>query len=1722
MIPPRFRCAVAFLSSFALSVAEPVVFIPATLDHIRMSNGAPMPDDLSAIGWKWHPNKLGSGSLVSADSPHVLMLSVDQLEADLTYEVFGYFIADAQTEDDTASPGHGAVQFGLTLASLHPFDGIRLADLVSKEPWVVTPNYETGKQFGYEAAVEADYPLPGLKQTFGSEVIRARLGISRAGEDGTLPVFFDRYSSFHSSGRASVLGVAVRPVLEVEKMDPIGKPGTRLHRAIRSGDSVTFQREIEAGADVNAVDEENLTPLFYAAASGDASLVKKLLELGAKPELNAQSVSPLVAAAADSEITRILLEAGAKVPLAPAMDKGRLAHEIDPWLLHPVIAAIRAGSVPVLKQLLAANPAITMQDIARGWERINISLARSMHNRSFVRSSMIRQNWDMAAYLIDSGFPIMKGEFASSANPDAVTLAHAVMAGKEAVPVFEALLRRGAPPVVGTSNDIYHRDALTTAAWLGDTDLVRRFLPFAKEVSTHYPGWLLEHALYSENEEVIDMVRNRFPDATVKRWEAPTENEDVLEEQSVRFFLPRTSPPPLEKGEKAAGKHVLAVIAAPEASAAGDTLTAFASSMDGWQVVERDKIEAALLEDNFSKPWLDGEHRLANLGDRLTADCLIVVSALRNGKQIIHRFEVVEVSTGLEIHREHFKDGAFVDQKEIAGLLTRATLAMDAACRNKRHQAITMLTFTAQGLKDPLAMSRILSAAVRHDVDATPGLISLSRAQSSRLMEERALVGKNSVWGAAHMIEGTVSSQGGSDIQVTLRLETYKDGKTTKIDVTASGDLSSIPETTSTAWQKLMTAMGQVITTPLEKPDAPDQALHEGRRLMREAEWLHSLGSRPVNYLPLIDSAIALGVPTRETIIVHLDGYYRHFWPPAIDHNGKPVTQIQNIGEVLSRMPASLQTSDRLVNLLPTARQFLDQTSWYLDREGTTAFDPHIDQWNTYGTYKSNEIWYAIQALSNIRTLIFRNQLTKEQREEFDAFTSDLDALTLRYFSLLKTVAEPDFLRYYIQYADFRLFERNPVLTESLVDMAATGGALAILMQVSPHTDPDTGAETRNVESLMRIRKRMAKMMVERIGEDSSIPLKLAKADLECFLAEQAQRPLAVRRLAELTAEARSHTVPTRQVSGSYLLSQIILNSSTTSLLFDSFNNVTALDHDGCLLPSSLFATKYTPDLQIRFNTYHKTFHILSQCAAWRQPDTNPDIDVFRQRIGGYFSWELSRLKTEAPSLKPINGVPSQSGKTSQDGPPGFFAPTKTTSELLKSNSLVSLFYGAGKKAVKSEKPIRPHENKPAQKSFTATLFADLRTDESPGNMVWPLVDNSNPDILWTFYFPSSGDGIHVNVAGGSGLQIRERDCKAPWLLGIDCRTGVITKKINLHTAVGEAYGLDLANRKCAIWEMAFDQTRSRILTNVGWHDENYASNKMGSVIIDKESGKAHPLPRNPEMLEGEGSVLFDIWDNRVGVVGIGEHFFYLDKAGDWTGGAIKGVRSDGLAIFEVSPDLTVKPLTVIGRKPELTPFDSADRSPFHITQHDNQLRVVHEATIAQFDPTSRAWSIISGNSSKKPTKADVTSIADARYWEFLQSIHKLRVNGRSTGWFAVGWNHRPGHLPLASREKGIHQFRISAVIPDDFLTTAYAIDVSDSGNPAKPNERRTLFKDHSRSKNYNMVVLAQTESDLIFGIQTSDSYEWNRPSRNAAHLPFLWKIPKKVLLDAVGENRNP
>ncbi|CAM9927859.1 unnamed protein product, partial [Phaeothamnion confervicola] len=78
-----------------------------------------------------------------------------------------------------------------------------------------------------------------------------------------------------------------------EDLEAMSEPGVRLITAASDGDKKAVRRWIDAGADVNARDWDNLTPLIAAASAGHLDIVKTLLGKGA--DVNAKDKDDITA-----------------------------------------------------------------------------------------------------------------------------------------------------------------------------------------------------------------------------------------------------------------------------------------------------------------------------------------------------------------------------------------------------------------------------------------------------------------------------------------------------------------------------------------------------------------------------------------------------------------------------------------------------------------------------------------------------------------------------------------------------------------------------------------------------------------------------------------------------------------------------------------------------------------------------------------------------------------------------------------------------------------------------------------------------------------------------------------------------------------------------------------------------------------------------------------------------------------------------------------------------------------------------------------------------------------------------------------------------------------------------------------------------------------------------------------------------------------------------------
>ncbi len=1507
-------------------------FIPVKPEKLRKADGAVLKDGPAAAGWRWLPNQGNDGLLeaVPGEESAILMMWVDGLVPGAQYEVHGGFWVDLVGEE-AGDRVHGAAQFGVAMAEMHPFDGAE----VSNERWLVVPGSKVGASYGHQVVLADKL----TEETVGMRVEHdagwlacATVGLAKADRDGKLPVFFADYRGFSETGSALIDGVWVRRADDMTAPLAGWQPKTSLHRALRAGDAITFERVLESGADVNALDEDGLTPLFYAVAASELAIVHKLMSAGASAEVEGQSLSPLVASASISsvELTRLLLDAGAIVTTMPPEDSGALAINQDPRYIHPVMVAVRAGSVPVLKLLLDHAPQLDLQQLVTIPE--NHKARSRSYNTIFhvnlTRQAMDRGHWEMAALLLENGYvdpnrrePINRGEMQ-------MELANVVLrSGPESMPLVETMLKLGYPPVqsVDSKQKVkadWIMDALSAAVYTGRVDLVRRFLPLVDGQRLDYLGMLGELAVSGGDTAVITMLTERYPDAMPGPLApAPVSGDkDVVEAVPPRLFLPRTSPPVNPPPGEQRGSHTMAVISSPEASGPASSLVATASKLAGWKVVDREVVEAALQESKWSKPWQDGEYELAELGDQLAADCLVIVSRTQVHKLEVYRFELVEVSTGLEVHREHFRSDSFEPEADLAAFAMRAAAALDAAAENHRHQAVTLLTFPVNGqLADSLALSQIMRAAVRREVDSTPGFITMSRAQSARLVEEQALVGQNTVWAASHLIEGGISPTGNNGVRVELRLDTIRDGKSSRTDVAAEGGVDELAVLVGKLWQQLLEKAGAV---PQEtSPEyVQSSAKREAGRLLREAQWLLSLKGNPDEIQPMVEAAFALGAPMEKVIPLHLDVLCRKVdaFIPSWDafDMGRPRLKLDGLYEEMRLLPVTLATSDAYVAQLPLARRLLHQASWYLSRHGKSYLDQDDGS-------SGKKIWQVIQMLTYMRAAVVESRLDAAGRDSFAVFADELDGLVGRYFAVLSEIEHPPEFLYQMDHMDEKVLSRNPALVANLADLATTSAPLRSLMGYVKWRE-DRGYAL------------LARKIIERIGNDPSPYLQYKKADLECLLAGTHEAAAAVRRLVEAAIKLNQCKKQDFGQIQYWPVSRDVVDDHSTSYFFHRFWPKLYIYHDTCTLPTLLHTPRPAPDHYLKFTHYlfgSNDFRLLGND---RQSNTTMYGDSFRRQYGGYIT----------PGF---GDAPDGSVRRSRVRRAEFTAVDKNT-------ALLELICGKVKESANKEDPRR------TAPIMTAELAADLRGDYPVGMAIWPLADRADPSRLWIHYFPSVNKDVPIG-----GWQFDGKPWTKPQLLAVDCSNGDVVHRIDLLKQAGPMSGRGAVGDPCSIWRMSLDQTLDHLMINVGER----------SFLVDKQSGRMDPLPDRASAREGK----FDFGFLRVGVAGVGDHFYFLDHANLKNGGAVTG--SGGLSVFEVGADLKVRPITVKGRRPEKTPFDAIDREPRALTEHNGRLAVANESILAYYDPASGKWS---EEVEAEPKYRHMFPIHEDHFWPLVSS----------------------------------------------------------------------------------------------------------------------------------------
>ena len=102
------------------------------------------------------------------------------------------------------------------------------------------------------------------------------------------------------------------------------EPGITIHEAVITGDLRAVEQHVQAGSDIDAVDQYGSTPLTIAATFGITDAARVLIEAGADLDMpNDEGSTPLHIAAffCRVEIVELLLEAGASTSLRNAAGK---------------------------------------------------------------------------------------------------------------------------------------------------------------------------------------------------------------------------------------------------------------------------------------------------------------------------------------------------------------------------------------------------------------------------------------------------------------------------------------------------------------------------------------------------------------------------------------------------------------------------------------------------------------------------------------------------------------------------------------------------------------------------------------------------------------------------------------------------------------------------------------------------------------------------------------------------------------------------------------------------------------------------------------------------------------------------------------------------------------------------------------------------------------------------------------------------------------------------------------------------------------------------------------------------------------------------------------------------------------------------------------------------------------------------------------------------------
>lgn len=1699
------RWHIAAISGLLVSVlaASEIRFLKASMENTTMEGGVALeiitsdpqrPHQFShppIIPNRWHWLETADDGVFAttgaegSDAP-ILRTLITGLQPNSIYQVDGFFRAEADKEAPLTV--RGDIRMGLTIARTEAFGPVSHQGLSC----IIGEDHKSKRVTRHEPQNETapDFPL-----------FRVSLGAARSDAYGTLVVFIDDQPNDTLSAATLYEGLAVSHAAEgAEPVAGTGSPQA-LVEAVRVNDRETMERELAAGADLNIPDREGLTALFYACVAGDRDLVTRFLNAGAKPDAANQRLTPLWAAArnGEAEIAQSLLDAGAEVSTTclSVRQLGQFMQWQGPVQINPVSAALLSGSVSTVEVLLKKQPDIDLGKavFGPGYEfREGDAENQQAPQTDLIRLLMAMRNFDMARWLIVRGHSVILRESSSlpEIGPDypqyggRSIMIRAIMQKSPRLDIVDALAARGVPLIVPQkayfSPVLVPWDALSAAAFEGHADLVRRWLPLAKDVPNDYRFRLITLADASGCRECAALVREAFPNTEFPIYYQTKKEILTLRERSagdVGGFVPRSKAP---QAIAAATETLrLAVIGTGAASGPADALAAHASSAARTEVVDREELSTALAERDLTMNRPPTASQLNELGDKLKAHVIVTASSFGEKADAVLRFEAHDVRTGLTLQRVFQLTKEHNPQAFAADFLAGLHARMEESRAGKSLTAITLLSIAAEpGEFHGAALSPTVHAGLLQEIDATPGLTALTRDQLAPLMAEQALGQEGSLWGAAWTIEGGLrKAETPGHVRLALRLRPATD-ESKAHDIAVEGPATAPQKLVQQAWALLQ---GQIQTTKTPATNDPAWAGRESARLAREAAWLLKT---PLAWqaAPLADAALYLGGDRLERLMLRQQCRWAACMVvnPRAQWRGSRGRHDDAAGYPLG--PAMhqfyLYWLEEHLELLRLTAATADEALAILRNESNRTPVPVL-----------RRLWMDVGHLTEFRGRLSPAWMDHSQK----AMLADFDHELRQLWEAL-VPHQPGYLVSDRDDGPAKRLCTTQRATMNFRRLAWPGELMAreILRAAAAPSTPrqerwafGIEAETDTVEEFIYPRcDSLAAMLGEQLASDDPLALP-RRAEIEWIAADGHDRI----RAAKAASAAWIHVLASRLLPPNRIIDPLLYAKSQASHGFGF--NLSDQSPFGLPLASLVAAPRQCVDLQYRYGVYHTARQHLSHATR-----VTGDWPRFSKSIGAKFMQEIKSLTKHqasaagfdllmtaaleadaiyATSIAPTIDVPLRNARPQEAAPDSFG------------------FNGGFRVAVKND-------------AVPGEILTDLRA-EFPGAhpfIVLQAVDPQDRNLLWLVVSPVAEKEIALHDYPRRQNNSDRFCCRQPWLLGIDCRDGAVVRRINLIKA---AFGMNAPE------QATFNSINCLIPHHIVFNDE-------GLLILPLWPVEGRNVRRALAINRADGSVMHSMEIDRFhedhplgriqpAMVGLGRDFYLL---------ACERPQSQHYQIWRLPAGGKPVALNSPGRRPAESPFDSKDSNPNFLHVDAGKILVASSWNHhAYYDPTTTSWA--QPNDRNADAFLQRARLLDRQaYHAALYPQHMLPLHDGCGGRFAappeseagslIYYKHAslPLRLPLSLSVNPADScsFRISP------MPTTRIADL-DSHLKLHPPESVTI-QDLARSDMVRPAILNQTDEHLIVSLylevpRASGISFWSRE-----YLPCLWKIPKSAAIE--------